>query len=236
MATITAQEAGGVIYALTEPGTERVRYVGRTIQALADRLGGHVSAARANPLRPVCQWILGLLDQGLRPEIKALEAVASGEDWQTRERHWIAHFRRFDELLNLTDGGMGWTGHSHCEGERRRIGAAHRGKAISAEQRAKQRAAMAGRRPSDEARIKISAALRGREVSGVTRARISQAKIGRALPSASGERNHRAVLTVKDVLAIRYGGTTPAAAKAAWGISKSQFYRVKRGDQWRTAA
>lgn len=236
MARITAQEAGGVIYALTEPGGGAVRYVGHTTKPLAERLGGHISAAKTGTSRPVCLWIVGLLDGGERPGIRVLEKLSASDDWQERERAWISRYRSGESLLNLTAGGLGWLGHTHSAEELAKIGAAHRGKTISLRQRQKQSAAMAGRRLSMETRQKISDAMAGREFSAETRARISAAKLGRPVPSASGALNHRAILTAEAVKAIRLGEIGIRDAKQMWGISKSQFYRVKRGEQWRSAA
>lgn len=236
MAQITAQEAGDVIYALTDPGDGDVRYVGHTTKPLAQRLGGHISTAKRGASRPVCLWIVGLLDGGERPGIRVLERLSTSDDWQERERAWISHYRSGESLLNLTAGGLGWLGHTHSAEERAKIGAAHRGKTISLCQRQKQSAAMAGRRLSKETRQKISDAMTGRGFSAETRARISDAKLGRHLPNASGALNHRAILTAEAVGIIRLGEISPRQAKQLWGVSKSQFYRVKRGDQWRTAA
>lgn len=236
MARITAQEAGGVIYALTEPGGGAVRYVGHTTQPLAERLGGHISAAKTGASRPVCLWIVGLLDGDERPGIRVLEKLSASDDWQEREQAWISQYRSGESLLNLTAGGLGWLGHTHSAEERAKIGAAHRGKTISLCQRQKQSAAMGGRRLSKETRQKISDAMAGREFPAETRARISAAKLGRPIPNASGALNHRAILTAEAVEVIRLGEIGPQDAKQMWGISKSQFYRVKRGEQWRSAA
>lgn len=46
-----------IIYALVDPQTRQVRYVGRTSQTLKQRLGHHLTAARRNVQKPVYAWI-----------------------------------------------------------------------------------------------------------------------------------------------------------------------------------
>ena len=80
------------------------------------------------------------------------------------ERRYIRWWGRKDLwtgcLLNQTDGGEG---HSNPSADARsKIGAAHKGKIITDEIKAKQRAKMQGRSPSAEHRVKLSNALRGK--------------------------------------------------------------------------
>lgn len=236
MAQITPQQAGGVIYALLDPRCGTVCYVGHTTQSLDKRLSNHLAAAKRSPDRPVCAWINELAEQLRRPVVRALELLETGSNWGDRERWWIAHYRQKGWLSNLTDGGPGWTGHGHSDDERRRIGVAHRGKTISIEQRRKLRAARLGTQHSDATRAKLSAAMRGREVSAETRQRIGEVKRGKALPALAGPLNHRAVLDEQAVRDIRCGLIDQQSAKNRYGISRTQFYRVRRGEQWRSIA
>ncbi len=236
MAKITAQHAGGVVYALVDPRNGRVCYVGHTTQSLERRLSNHLSAAKRSPDRPVCSWINELTEQGRNPQARALELVGSGSNWESRERWWIAHYREIGWLTNLTDGGLGWSGHGHTDDERRRIGLAQQGKTISIEQRRKLRASRVGSKVSDCTKAKLSAALSGRELTARTRNRIGEAKRGKELPAIAGIRNHRAVLNEQAVRDIRSGLIDHASAKSRYGISRSQFFRVKRGEQWRSIA
>lgn len=104
------------IYALSD---ERgvVRYVGKTVRALGDRLGQHRRAARRGEL-PVNRWL-----RKHDASISLLETVAAGKDWAARERHWI---KQFSGLLNLTDGGEGLAGHVFSQEHRSKIAAALR--------------------------------------------------------------------------------------------------------------
>ncbi|MCC4588742.1 GIY-YIG nuclease family protein [Xanthomonas sp. NCPPB 1067] len=232
MAVITPEQAGGVIYALIDPVSGHVFYVGRTTQTLEKRLSNHLAAAKRCPDRPVCARINDLRGEGLRPAARVLELLAPTSDWQAREKWWIAYHRERGPLSNLTDGGLGWSGHKHSEAERLRIGIAHRGKCISKEQRQKLSAARRGSRPSSATRAKLSKASRGRVVSEATKKRLSEAKRGKPLPSLAGAKNHRAVLTESAVRDIRTGRLGQKSVATLFGVSRSQFYRVKRGEQW----
>ncbi|QNA95442.1 hypothetical protein G4G30_07545 [Stenotrophomonas maltophilia] len=210
--------------------------MGHTTQSLEKRLSNHLAAAKRSPNRPVCAWINELAEQLKKPKVRALELIEPGANWEDRERWWIAHYRQTGWLTNLTDGGLGWAGHEHSDDERRRIGIAHRGKAISIEQRQKLRAARLGSKISDHTRAKLSVALQGRVISAETRQKISEVKRGKALPALAGIRNHRAVLNEQAVRDIRRGLLDQQSAQSRYGISRSQFYRVKRGEQWRSIA
>ena len=97
------------IYALRDPRTGIVRYVGKTVQSLSARLASHISDARSVETKNA-RWIRKLVPQGLRPAIEELEQCDS--DWAQREAHWIAHFKLLagSMLNNHTCGGEGAPG------------------------------------------------------------------------------------------------------------------------------
>lgn len=87
----------GTVYTLTDPRDGRVRYVGKTTQALHDRLGGHL-ASPTNPAMRV--WISMLGGQGMVPYIEAVatapaDTLSAEEDRQIRK-----HAREGHRLLN----------------------------------------------------------------------------------------------------------------------------------------
>ena len=102
-----------LIYALTYPGTDCVRYVGKTVRSPRKRHNEHIAAAmKDNPRLPVHRWLASLYRRGLWSCLWHLERVSESEDWAARERYWIAKFRaEGHDLLNLTDGGEGVSGH-----------------------------------------------------------------------------------------------------------------------------
>lgn len=118
------------IYALCEHPTDRVRYVGKTIQHLHERHKAHIRAAIRGVKLPVYYWLRKQINSDKFLTIKALELVPHGEDWVAREKWWIKKFRDDGEnLLNLTDGGEGLAGHRFSDEHRRKIsGALKKGK------------------------------------------------------------------------------------------------------------
>jgi hypothetical protein len=106
------------IYALCDPRTLEVRYVGK-----AD-----------NPYRRYCQhlvdkypcykthWITSLLKQGFNPILQILEQCDESV-WKERERDWIAFERKSGCCLtNKTEGGEGYSlGHEVSDSARKAI-------------------------------------------------------------------------------------------------------------------
>lgn len=89
-----------IIYALCDPATEEVRYVGKTWN-LAIRMSQHMYESKwARNHRS--HWIRNL---GVKPLARILEVVPS-DAWVEAERRWILHFRTSGaRLTNGTDGG-----------------------------------------------------------------------------------------------------------------------------------
>ena len=102
------------IYALVEEWDVIPRYVGKTVQYLHERHKAHIRDAKRGCTLPVHYWLRKQIAANRPLSIKLLEYVEPGDDWAERERHWIKHFRAEGyDLLNLTDGGEGHTGHKH---------------------------------------------------------------------------------------------------------------------------
>ena len=89
------------IYALTDPRTEQVRYIGKAGNAEA-RLKQHLKERRGYPKD--C-WIKSLIGDGCSPGVFVIEEVLEG-DWVEAEIFWIAYFKSIGaNLLNLAEGG-----------------------------------------------------------------------------------------------------------------------------------
>ncbi len=94
------------IYALKDPTTNEIRYVGKTNNP-TNRYAGHLSD-KNNRLHKT-RWINTLKENGLLPVIEILEC-ASRDNWKERERYWIKKCR--SEGANLTNISIGGEGAS----------------------------------------------------------------------------------------------------------------------------
>jgi hypothetical protein len=113
---LSAQQTSATIYALVDPRTDKIRYVGKTTWPLAHRLRTHMADATAKPHTRRARWVNGLRAEALRPTIRALEVVPTAE-WETAERRWIRRLAHCD-LTNATEGGevggWGWQAGEEC--------------------------------------------------------------------------------------------------------------------------
>lgn len=130
-----------VIYTLSDPETNEIRYVGVTHHP-DTRLAEHLSKARKHreTNHRAC-WIRSLLAKSLKPIFKVIEN-GEGPDWVAREQHWIAYYRGLGlRLVNATDGGEGTLGYSPSPEWRARQSdlaiATHTGRKRSEESKAK---------------------------------------------------------------------------------------------------
>lgn len=179
---MTVETRQVLIYALCEPGTEIIRYIGKCVDTRV-RVRQHLAEARRpnrNSYR--CNWIRSL--DGNRPAVLILEKVAEGH-WEDRERYWIDFHRRSGaNLTNTTDGGEGLNNPS--EEVRRKIGTSKRGnkncvgRVISEETRQLMSGKAKGRQHTNEARAKMSTAQTGRKHTEETKKKMSAARKGKA--------------------------------------------------------
>lgn len=106
------------IYALRDPESLAVRYVGKTSKSLAQRLASHrIEAFRKTPTGNWvarfhrANWLRALYSEGKIPLAEILESGNDDADWCTAEKKWIQHFRAIGaDLINGTDGGEGALG------------------------------------------------------------------------------------------------------------------------------
>ena len=157
-----------IIYALTDPRNGKIRYVGKSNDTYL-RLKSHMSEARRNSGTHRLNWLRQLLNLSLDPILTILEEVED-EDWQDRERYWIAYGRSVGwPLTNATAGGKG--ANNPSKATRKKLSKAAMGKRYAAGKRTKefrlQQAEYArgnqnakGHTVSKDARKGISAALK----------------------------------------------------------------------------
>ena len=226
------------IYALKDPRTDFVRYIGRTCDP-AKRLGAHLSEAQVNKatlLTHKDNWLRSLIANGLKPVMDILES-GSG-DWAEAERRWIARFRAEGNLINRTDGGDGVPGLEAKPESRLKMSLAAKARAMSEEGKA--HLSLAGRNSHEKAPRSsppIAWTFSGRKHTPETRAKISAIQIGKKIPAevrARMSEAHRRRYESPDVRAItsaanrrRYQSPearaiSSAAQKAVWQKRKAQ--------------
>lgn len=160
------------IYALLDPFTSAIRYIGKSIRP-EQRLKDHCND-RANTHRT--HWIRSVIRRGRRPRLIVLDSFPACLGWQEAERRWIAWaLAKGEPLTNGTSGGDGvpdlppesrarivaaWTGRKHRPETLLKLGAASRGRHHSEESRERRRQAMKDRVFSPEHRARLSMAIR----------------------------------------------------------------------------
>ncbi len=167
------------IYALVDPRTNVIRYVGKT-KTLSKRLAQHLSKTSLRKLTHKNNWIRSLLQHGLVPTLRVLEItdLTSAND---REIHWIARLRQIGvRLVNGTDGGDGLLGYQHSIETRQKLSKSHIG----------QTPWIKGKSHTAESRQKISeAAIGNRKFLGKRHTALSRLKISTNHKNFSGINN-----------------------------------------------
>ena len=96
-----------VVYALIEPTTKLIRYVGKTQQCYEIRYRNHLKL-RAGGRSKKDSWIFDLLKKRQKPDVIILSLHRSKKALDRKERYWIRHLTNLGfDLLNGTDGGTG---------------------------------------------------------------------------------------------------------------------------------
>ena len=95
------------IYTLTDPRTNKVRYVGKA-NNVSQRYKAHLNKARKHQTHK-WNWIQQLKREGLKPIIDVIDIVSIYE-WQYWEIYWISQMKQWGfDLVNYTNGGDGCT-------------------------------------------------------------------------------------------------------------------------------
>lgn len=117
-----------IIYALTDPRTDEIRYIGKSVHGLA-RARSHLEPKRiaTDSNLHKARWLRSLVGSGLRAGIVVLQECADDAALLVAEREWIARGRASGwQLTNLTDGGDGAAGYCPPPETRARMSAAQR--------------------------------------------------------------------------------------------------------------
>ncbi len=191
------------IYALCDPETGEIRYVGKTVN-LQSRLYGHV--CQKNRANHIACWIKSIRRRGMMPKMEELERIenSNDEDWQEVERFWIAYLRFLGcRLCNRDSGGEYGKKRSLITVEiitqslrkpevRAKISAGNRGKKRTPEQVKAMRARLTGRKLSAEHRANIAAGGKGRSPSAETREKLRQINLGKKMSPEAMEKRRLA--------------------------------------------
>lgn len=144
------------IYALCEPDTRAIRYIGKSNDP-QKRFLGHLREA-GRKISYKANWIFSLLSQELEPRLLILKEVPVS-DWEDWERCYIRNAKMLGfRLTNFTEGGDGVSlpgGLNPCAGK---FGPAHPafGRKVSEQEREETRKRFAGVPKSAEHRKKLS--------------------------------------------------------------------------------
>jgi hypothetical protein len=222
-----------IIYALTDPDSGEIRYIGKTGQSPKYRLTQHLKRARDGKPGHLCCWLRMLLREDQRPGICVLEELAADADWQVSERAWIERGRVAGwPLTNMTAGGEGlldpspelrqqraerMRGNHIADGNRNAAGA---------------RSEAFRHRMAESARVTKNHS--GHALSAETRKVISEKLMGHE--TVKGEDNGQARLTVERVREIRMryaaGGISHRTLAQEYGVRHETIRKVVNRETW----
>jgi hypothetical protein len=199
------------IYALIDPETGAIRYIGKTSQSMAARIAAHLQErGRCHRVN----WLNSLKRRGLRPDHILLEVIDGHFPWQASEEWWIARGRVLGwPLTNSTSGGDGVPD-------------------LPPETRARMRLVWLGRKHSPEAVEKIRALKRLQRHGPETRAKMSLAHTGRKITWLDKIAEANRKITPDQAIAIRQrlaSGETATALAREFGVHRTTLSKIKAG-------
>ena len=109
------------IYSLKDPITLEIKYIGKTIRKLEQRLAQHYHSPNRHNYYNAC-WINSLKIKELKPIIELIDLVSDNE-WEEKEIYWIKYYRDLGfKLTNYLDGGKsGMLGKHHTDEAKAKI-------------------------------------------------------------------------------------------------------------------
>lgn len=204
-----------LIYALIDPRTKEVRYIGKTIRTLDFRLRAHINSANSKRRNLRVNWLKSLCRNGFIPEIQLLEACDEST-WEDRERYWIKYGRDMGwNLVNSTDGGGGPKGMRHSEETKRKMSLAHMGNKSTT-----------GRKHSEIDRARMRESHKNRlPYSTGTREKLSRAK--------QGKNNKLYEKDVRDIRKRLLSGETQLSISQDYNVGEATISNINTRKVWR---
>lgn len=205
------------IYALIDPITDKIRYIGKTTNP-EKRFKEHCNDKNIK-LHRVC-WINSLKKMGCLPQMDILEKLPDNADWQYAEKDWISFAKRIGcDLTNGTNGGEGLVN-------------------ITDEIKEKRRRKLIGVKHSEERKRNISIARKRAMQDPELRLKMKQAiqnrKISKSELESSAQK--RRSLSLDDVLEIKdlISKNVPVKDIAEkLGIKRYTVHDIKRGKNYK---
>lgn len=199
------------IYALKDPRTDKIRYVGKTNQSLKARISAHFMD-KCKCLRT--QWMSELKSLGLRPVFIILESLEAGTPWQDREIYWIAKMRSIGaDLTNSTSGGEGVPN-------------------LPKETRERMRKTWLGRKHTPESIMELKKARALRVFTDETRAKMSKSQTGRKITwiGKIAEANRKIDKETHDLIIKRiHAGEKVCELAKEYKMHRTSISKIKSG-------
>lgn len=196
------------IYALIDPFTFKVRYIGKTIR-LKERLQNQMNE-RANTYRS--HWLQSLKSKKKRPHQVVLQTLTDSDDWQKAEMRWIAVAKKYGwPLVNNTDGGDGVL---NLSGEsKERMLKTWKGRKHKPETIEKLKIANRGRVHSEAHKQHMSDLMKGRKIEWIDKISIANSKF-----------DTESIAMLKKDLA---GGMKVQDAAKKYGVHRTTISKIK---------
>ena len=105
------------IYVLLDPRTNKIRYVGKTVN-IKTRFKRHLTEAKSSNISYKNNWVRGLINNGLIPIIEIID-MYEFDDWEWLEIMWLGLLKSWGfNMTNMVEAGgqpPSWEGKTHSQ-------------------------------------------------------------------------------------------------------------------------